>query len=300
MHVAVNDVINYQIKIHAPATVSDVIKVYDKPSKGLKYNIGSLVVKCGDITLVKTGENPDYTLDQEAETGWTATINSDKESVQNKIKGKDVVFTFTMTVTEEAFKDTEKENTAELEYGSGSIYNPPEIIVPYDIYFGGIYKFDGESKELLSGTEFTLTLDGKAFNVSPRDGGKYYVPDPSGTNVLLTNASGTIVIRGIDADKTYVFTETAALPGYNPVETPYELESGSKFFYLDDESGTTPFSIKITANPSGTWQPVENNKGSLLPSTGGIGTTIFYVVGAVLVIGTGVVLVTRRRMGNAD
>ena len=41
---------------------------------------------------------------------------------------------------------------------------------------------------------------------------------------------------------------------------------------------------------------VENNTGSELPSTGGIGTTLFYVIGAILVIGAGVVLVTRRRM----
>ena len=44
---------------------------------------------------------------------------------------------------------------------------------------------------------------------------------------------------------------------------------------------------------------VENNKGSILPETGGIGTTIFYIVGVVLVLGAGVLLVTKKRM-NAD
>ena len=43
---------------------------------------------------------------------------------------------------------------------------------------------------------------------------------------------------------------------------------------------------------------VENNKGTVLPSTGGIGTTIFYVVGSVLVIAAGVLLVTKKRMGR--
>ena len=41
---------------------------------------------------------------------------------------------------------------------------------------------------------------------------------------------------------------------------------------------------------------VENNSGAALPETGGIGTTIFYVVGAILVIGAGVILISRRRM----
>ena len=45
---------------------------------------------------------------------------------------------------------------------------------------------------------------------------------------------------------------------------------------------------------------IKNKAGSTLPSTGGIGTTIFYVVGSVLVIGAAVVLITRKRMGKSD
>ena len=53
---------------------------------------------------------------------------------------------------------------------------------------------------------------------------------------------------------------------------------------------------RMNAYTTATFDQVKNNKGTVLPSTGGIGTTIFYVVGAILVIGAGVVLVTRRRM----
>jgi LPXTG-motif cell wall-anchored protein len=52
-----------------------------------------------------------------------------------------------------------------------------------------------------------------------------------------------------------------------------------------DASQLTPYEVKV-----------ENHQGTELPSTGGIGTTIFYVVGAILVLGAGVVLITRRRM----
>ena len=52
-------------------------------------------------------------------------------------------------------------------------------------------------------------------------------------------------------------------------------------------------STTLTAN-------VVNQSGAELPSTGGIGTTIFYVLGGLLVVGAGVLLVTRKRMGKSD
>lgn len=62
-------------------------------------------------------------------------------------------------------------------------------------------------------------------------------------------------------------------------------------YKLDDE--------EVTANEGQTVViAIENNKGSTLPSTGGMGTTILYIVGAVLVVGAGVVLFTKRRMSN--
>ena len=45
---------------------------------------------------------------------------------------------------------------------------------------------------------------------------------------------------------------------------------------------------------------IENKSGATLPETGGIGTTLFYVIGALLVVGAGVLLVTKKRMGKAD
>lgn len=57
----------------------------------------------------------------------------------------------------------------------------------------------------------------------------------------------------------------------------------------DDAVSTTTYSGDIVGK-------ILNQKGSVLPSTGGIGTTIFYILGAILVLGAGIVLVTRRRM----
>ena len=84
------------------------------------------------------------------------------------------------------------------------------------------------------------------------------------------------VIYGLDGDSTYHIEETKAPDGYNKLEGKVAVE-------MDDDNQV---------------QPIVNNAGTILPSTGGIGTTIFYIIGAVLVIGAGVVIVTKRRMND--
>ena len=72
-----------------------------------------------------------------------------------------------------------------------------------------------------------------------------------------------------------------------------EVDGGSSEEVSNGEYAT------ISDIPAASVVKVENNKGTELPSTGGIGTTIFYVIGAILVLGAGILLVTRRRM-NAN
>ena len=80
--------------------------------------------------------------------------------------------------------------------------------------------------------------------------------------------------------------ETGTASGYNKLTEAIEVTI--------DEEGNVTYSI---GDVDGSGQiDITNNSGSVLPSTGGIGTTIFYVIGAILVLGAGVLLVTRRRM----
>ena len=110
------------------------------------------------------------------------------------------------------------------------------------------------------------------------DDNNYRVATANETGVeIVTVASGNIVVWGVDSD-TYYLEETVAPEGYN---------------LLADKQ-----KVKVDA-ANNTVADVLNQSGSELPSTGGIGTTIFYIIGAILVIGAGVVLVTRRRM-NAN
>ncbi len=111
----------------------------------------------------------------------------------------------------------------------------------------------------------------------------------------MVGPDGVVTFSGLGSG-TFTISETTTPAGYNTLPN-FEVTIG---FDKDDDP-------KWTASSNGTDYTLEdgvfkievvNNQGSTLPSTGGIGTTIFYVVGAILVIGAGVVLVTKRRMNQ--
>ena len=99
---------------------------------------------------------------------------------------------------------------------------------------------------------------------------------------VTTPSTGRFTIQGLKAG-TYYLTETATVTGYNKLTAPVRVDI--------DENG------KVTVGGASTpTVEIENKTGSLLPSTGGRGTRAFYIVGALLVLGSGVVLITKKRM----
>lgn len=104
---------------------------------------------------------------------------------------------------------------------------------------------------------------------------------------------GTVTFTGLGAGE-YTITETKTLPGYNtiePIKFTLTFDAETKTFASNNDKVTVGEDNMLDTS-------IVNQKGSLLPSTGGIGTTIFYIVGAVLVIGAGIILVTKKRMSN--
>lgn len=130
----------------------------------------------------------------------------------------------------------------------------------------------------------------------------------------VTDENGALEYTGL-GEGLYTIEETQAPVGYNKLKDKIyilvQFDAGNKVFKTYKYKGTgTPTAPDGTPD-SASWEElqtsgntskvefdlqVENNSGAELPSTGGIGTTIFYVVGTILVIGAGVVLITRRRM----
>ena len=101
---------------------------------------------------------------------------------------------------------------------------------------------------------------------------------------MRTDNKGAASFKGL-ADGTYQLVETKAPAGYNQLTGPQEVKV----------AGSTTDTTKLSVEAK-----VANSAGTLLPSTGGIGTTIFYVLGAVLVVGAGVLLVTKKRMSQSE
>ena len=140
-------------------------------------------------------------------------------------------------------------------------------------------KVDGKDVTVkLPGAKFELHRGSKKLELVEVEAGKTYriATSEDSTKVTeITTNGNTIAINGLDKDVTYSLVETKAPTGYNRLVDPVEVKAEEAGFVHKD---------------------VENNKGAVLPSTGGIGTTIFYIVGSLLVIGCGIVLVSRRRM----
>ena len=111
--------------------------------------------------------------------------------------------------------------------------------------------------------------------------------------VGVVGADGTVTFKGLGVGE-YTITETKTLPGYNtiePIKFTLTFNAETKSFVSDNKN--------VTVGEDNTLETsIVNQKGSLLPSTGGIGTTIFYVVGGILVIGAGILLVAKKRMSN--
>lgn len=104
---------------------------------------------------------------------------------------------------------------------------------------------------------------------------------------ITTNKSGKFTIKGLDS-ATYNLIETVAPKNYNPLSGPVRV-------VINKQGEVTGNAESIAA---GEYVYILNNSGAVLPSTGGIGTTIFYVAGSILLIGAAVLLIVKKRMSN--
>ncbi len=138
--------------------------------------------------------------------------------------------------------------------------------------------------------------------------------------IWVSNTTGNIEIRGLDAG-TYYIEELAAPAGYNALTEPVQIEvtatmtnrtdwtysaTGQAYDAADKSIALSKLTVAKNGatNPADVKTPgygeikVENKAGSTLPSTGGMGTTLFYLVGGVLVAGAGVTLITKKRVSK--
>ncbi len=172
---------------------------------------------------------------------------------------------------------------------------------------------DGANANPLAGAKFklykgsTVTENSVAINLTAvtiitdandKTSANVYKVDPNGTvTEMVTPASGKLLINGLDAD-SYALLETEAPLGYNKLTAPetFTIDSNTDTAQGNDNSKQTAISV---SNSKGDVVTIINTTGVLLPSTGGIGTTIFYIIGGILIV-AGVAYFIVRRKANAE
>lgn len=179
------------------------------------------------------------------------------------------------------------DNTAKLEFGEDHFTTDDSTKTKT---FGfDIVKTDSQNT-LINGAEFRIYDAATGGNEVPvvlmDDGVTYRCAKADEEGVSIVVKDGKVRVVGFD-NGTYYLEETVAPAGYN------KLTARQKFIISDANLNAT-FTDDIYSTGSGVH--VVNKTGSMLPETGGMGTTLFYLAGGVLVIGAGVALVTKKRM----
>ena len=271
----------------------------DTMSVGLTYKNDAKVYTDETMTTELAAAN--YTVNNNPGDGKTFTITFTQSYLDTITAVTTLYVKYSATLNESAKVGLDgNENKSTLKYGdSTNTKSTPDsktITYTWDL---DILKYgDNKKDNVLKDAQFVLlneTKDKVAVVVNGKLTGWENVPTagedgtitwPAGT-ILTTDANGKIEIDGLDAD-TYYLREIEAPAGYNKLADDFKvvIKGATK-----EESNQLTYTTVIAE--------VNNQSGTVLPSTGGVGTTIFYVLGGILAVGAAVLLIARKRAGRA-
>lgn len=277
----IGDTVEYKVEIKV-ADGAQKYTVTDTMSKGLTFNNSSLKVTANDAVTT------DYTLTSTT-NGFTLVLP--ETYVSTLTKGTTIIVTYNATLNKDAVIDGDgNANEVKLSYGNHQNTVPSKVTTKS--YQFDLVKVDGTTNKLLDGAEFELADGETKLSFVKDTAGNYRVAmtGEEGATTTITVKGGKVNIYGL-AGKTYTLTETKAPGGYNKLVTPetVNLTEGSKAHATFDANVYKDGGVVV-----------KNNAGTVLPSTGGMGTTLFYVIGGGLMVAAVVLLVTKKRMEHKN
>ena len=233
----------------------------------------------GDYHVVTTGLSDGCTFEVVFHQSYLDTITKDT----------DIVVTYSAVVNENAqVSPSVNPNETTLKYGEDSEFETVPSKTETYTFKVDVVKTDGDNK-VLDGAQFKLydaKTGGNEIALVKVSDGVYRLAKDGETGVeYITTVKGQLKIKGFDANTNYYLEETKAPDGYNKLAERVEIAVKQ---------------ANLEASVSNdTWQSggvhIVNKAGDLLPTTGGMGTTILYIIGGVLVVAAGSMLVIRRK-----
>ena len=284
----IGDTVEFKTTISAKMGAESYV-LHDAMSAGLTLDPDSITVanltkgndaNSGDYHVVTTGLNDGCTFEVHFHQSYLDTITADTS----------IVVTYKAVVNENAVvHPSGNPNGTKLEYGdeNNTKVTPPDETKTYTFKVD-VVKTDDKNK-VLDGVQFKLydaKTGGNEIALVKVSNGVYRLAKDGETGVeYITTVNGQLEIKGFDANTNYYLEETKAPDGYHKLAERVEIA-------VKEEN--------IVASVSNdTWQSggvhVVNTPGKELPSTGGMGTALFYIGGGVLVVGAAALFVLKKR-----
>lgn len=329
---AINEKFQFKLTATLPASNARAYDYYDKYtvlfndtlSKGITYDgIDTVVIKSNDKTYDITNDLSKYNVDTsrlKSDNYFVVGISDVKTCVEdagfNLNNGATITVTYTAHLNDKAFvnttsgSSTENKNSVQLQYSNNPRdtesfwgHTPKSEVCVYTYQLNNTkYKNSVADENKLEGAGFRLYSDAacneeQEIKLKQNEDGTYSRDfNTEGKGVEMKSAEdGTFNVKGLDAG-TYYLKETSTPTGFNTCPVTTVTIKANHTENNVDLTGSTINGEGVGA--SGLSTTIVNKQGTTLPSTGGIGTTLFYVIGGGLMVAAIVLLVTKKRMEN--
>ncbi len=301
----IGEIVEFDITITVHAGAQNYY-LHCKMDPGLEYvSLNSLkhhVTGQTDHTLAPT---TDYVITTQTDDGCAFHVEFTKEFCEHVGTGDRVVMLFKGKLNKDAvIGQTGNKATAWLTFGENSQHTTAQSITTTRTWSFDLAKVDSE-RTLLNGATFKVyrsaTGNDEIKVVAVEEGGQVVsyrlatqkeIDDGQAAEKIVV-ANGWIKITGFDSDTYYLHEVEPPAGGYTPL-------ASRKDFIIDEQNLDVTINTANNKAEIGTGVQVVNKAGNILPQTGGIGTLLFTLLGGCTALGTGVVLVTKKRMSKIE